>query len=108
MVIICANTVKSLPKEKFCQVKVGSNIAQKSLPKENFVKLKSVRTLLRIACVADRKSYVVIVICASSCEKLTKSEFIQILLKITSIVPNLTFKGHLRSKVIQFKDHEVN
>ena len=29
--------------------------------------------MLRIACVADRKSYVVI-ICASSCEKFTKSE----------------------------------
>ena len=51
MVIICANSVKSLPKEKFCQQQVGSNIA----------------------CVADRKSYVVI-ICASSCEKFTKSE----------------------------------
>ena len=35
-------------------------------------------------------------------------KFIQILLKITSIVPNLTLKGHPRSKVIQFKDHEVN
>ena len=38
VVIICANSVKSLPKR-------------------NFVKLKSVRTLLRITCVADRKSY---------------------------------------------------
>ena len=41
--------------------------------KRNWVKLESVQTLLRIACLADRKSYVVI-ICANSCEKLTKSE----------------------------------
>ena len=41
--------------------------------KRNWVKLKSVRTLLRIACLADRKSYVVI-ICDSSCEKLAKIE----------------------------------
>ena len=46
---------------------------QKFTKRDYFVKLKSVRTLLRIACVADRKSYVVI-ICASSCEKFTKSE----------------------------------
>ena len=45
----CANSVKSLPKEKF-------------------VKLKSVRTLLKIFCVADRKSYVFIIY-ASSCEQ---------------------------------------
>ena len=38
-----------------------------------FIKLKLIQPLLRIACVADRKSYVVI-ICASSCEKFTKSE----------------------------------
>ena len=37
--------------------------------KQNWVKLKSVRTLLRIACLADWKSYVVII-----CEKVTKSE----------------------------------
>ena len=54
MAIICVNSVKSLPKR-------------------NFVKLKLVQTLLRIACVADSKLYVVI-ICASSCEKFTKSE----------------------------------
>ena len=48
-------------------------ILSKVYQKRNFVKLKSVRTLLRIACVDDRKSYVVI-ICASSCEKFTKSE----------------------------------
>ena len=65
-----------------------SNVDQK----QNWVKLKSVRTLLRIACLADTKSYVVI-ICASSCKKLTKSEigFIQILLKITSIVPRKSY-----------------
>ena len=46
----------------------------KSWPKVNWVKLQSVRTLFRITCLVDyRKSYVVI-ICASSCEKLTKSE----------------------------------
>ena len=31
VVIICANAVKSLPKEKFCQVKVGVSIAQNRL-----------------------------------------------------------------------------
>ena len=41
--------------------------------KRNFVNLKSVRTLLLIACAADRKSFVVIIY-ASSCEKFTKSE----------------------------------
>ena len=41
--------------------------------KRNWVKLESVQTLPRIACLADRKSYVVI-ICANSCEKLTISE----------------------------------
>ena len=72
-----------------------------------YQKLKLVRTFLRIAFVADTKSYVVI-ICASSCEKFTKSEIYQLLLKIISIFPNLTIKFHPRSKVIQFKDHEVN
>ena len=38
-----------------------------------YQKFKLVRTLLRIVFVADTKSYVVI-ICASSCEKFTKSE----------------------------------
>ena len=97
--------------------------------KRNWVKLKSVQTLLRIACLANRKSYVVIIY-ANACEKLTKKwkciklksvqillksvkilpkvKFIQILLKITSIFPNLTFEGHPRSKVIQLKNHEVN
>ena len=41
-------------------------------------------------------------------KSLPKVKFIQILLQITSIFPNLTFKGHPTSKVIQFKDHEVN
>ena len=45
--------------------------------KRNWVKLKSVRTLLRIACLADRMSYVVI-ICASSCEQLTKVKLGQV------------------------------
>ena len=70
--------------------------------KRNWVKLESVQTLLRIACLADRKSYVVI-ICANSVKSLPREKCIQIVLKITSIVPNLTFKCHPRSKVIQFK-----
>ena len=41
--------------------------------KQNWVKLKSVQTLLRIAFLANRKSYVVIIY-ANSCEKLTKRE----------------------------------
>ena len=41
--------------------------------KQNWVKLKSVQTLLRIACLANRQSYVVIIY-ANSCEQLTKSE----------------------------------
>ena len=41
-------------------------------------------------------------------KSLPKVKFIQILLKLTSIVPNFTIKGHPRSKVIEFKDHEVN
>ena len=52
-------------------------IMSKVYQKRNFVKLKSIPTFLRIACVADRKSYLVI-ICASSCEKFTKSEFGQV------------------------------
>ena len=44
-------------------------------------------------------------VCVNS---LPKVKFIQILLKITAIVPNMTFKCHRRSKVIEFKDHEVN
>ena len=90
--------------------------------KRNWVKLKSVQTLLRIACLANRKSYVVIIY-ANACESiklksvqillksvniLPKVKFIQILLKITSIFPNLTFEGHPRSKVIQLTNHEVN
>ena len=41
--------------------------------KRNWVKLKSVQTLLRITCLANMKSYVVIIY-ANACEKLTKSE----------------------------------
>ena len=37
------------------------------------VKLESVQTLLRMTSLAHRKSYVVIV-CANSCQKLTKNE----------------------------------
>ena len=137
--------------------------------KRNWIKLKPVRTLLRISCLADRKSYVVN-ISANSCEKLTKCEnvsswcqfklqtllkiacypigshmwslympilskvhkkknwvkfkSIQILLKITSIVPtksylliiytnslsylDLTSKGNHRSSNSKVKDHEAN
>ena len=45
--------------------------------KQNWVKLKLVRTLFRITCLSDRKSYVII-ICANKCEKLTKSEMYQV------------------------------
>ena len=48
--------VKSRPKAKLGKVEVGSNIA-----------------MFSIACLGDTKSYVVI-ICANSCEKSTKSE----------------------------------
>ena len=48
-------------------------ILSKVNQKRNFVKLKTVQTLLRMACAADRKSYVVI-IGASSCEQFTKSK----------------------------------
>ena len=85
--------VKSWPKVKSGKVGVGSNIAQNRLfsplevicdhymsqfmskvdQKRNWVKLKSVQTLLIIACLANRKSYVVIIY-ANACEKLTKSE----------------------------------
>ena len=41
--------------------------------KRNWVKFQSVQTLLRIACLANRKSCVVIIY-ANACEKLTKSE----------------------------------
>ena len=41
------------------------------------IKLKSVQTLLKIAGLAHKKSYVDI-ICANSCEKLTKSEKVEV------------------------------
>ena len=41
--------------------------------KRNWFKLKSVQTLLRIACLADRKSYVVIIY-VNLCEKSIKCE----------------------------------
>ena len=75
--------------------------------KRNWVKLKSVQTLLRIACLADRKSYVVI-ICANSCEKFTKSEIYSNIAQNYFHISQLTSKSHPTSKVIQFKDHEVN
>ena len=55
MVIICANSVKSLSTKFFYQIKFDSNIAQNRVS------------------VADRRSYVVI-ICPGPCEKFTKSE----------------------------------
>ena len=45
--------------------------------KLNWIKLKSVQTLLRIACLANRKSYVVIIY-ANACEKLTKAKLGQV------------------------------
>ena len=72
-------------------------ILSKVYQKRNFVKLKSDQTFLRFACVANRKSYVVI-ICASSCAKLTKSEIYSNIAQ-NHIVPNLTYNGHPRSKV---------
>ena len=70
--------VKRWPKVISGKVGVGSNIAlilpvSWSDQKRNWVKLKSVQTLLRIACLANRKSYVIIIY-ANACEKLTKSE----------------------------------
>ena len=41
--------------------------------KRNWFKLKSFQILLRITCLANIKSYVVIIY-ANSCQKLTKSE----------------------------------
>ena len=97
VVIISANAREKLTKSNtfFVSGKVGvcSNIAQNRLfsPLEvicdhymsqfmskvdqtrNWVKLKSVQTLLRIACLANRKLYVIIIY-ANACEKLTKSE----------------------------------
>ena len=64
--------------------------------KQNWVKLKSVQTLLRIACLASRKSYVVIIY-ANSCEKLTKSEIgsswesVQTLLRIACLADRKSY-----------------
>ena len=55
----------------------GGQFMSKVDQKRNWVKLKSVRTLLSIACLANRKSYVVI-ICANSCEKLTKIKYMYV------------------------------
>ena len=45
--------------------------------KRNWVKLKSVQILLRIACLVDRKSYVVIIF-ANSVKSLPKEKFCQV------------------------------
>ena len=64
--------------------------------KLNCVKLKSIQTLLKIACLSHRKSYMVI-ICANSYEKIdqkwnwVKLKSVQILLKITYIVPRKSY-----------------
>ena len=73
-------------------------ILSKVYQKRNFVKLKSVRTLLRIAC-----SHMLSLFVPVHVKSIPNVKFIQILLKITSIFPNLTFEGNPRSKVIQLK-----
>ena len=74
MVIICANSCEKLTKRNrvICDHYM-SQFMSKVDQKRNWVKLKSVQTLLRIACLANRKSYVIIIY-ANACEKLTKSE----------------------------------
>ena len=91
--------VTSWPKAKLGQVEVRSNIAQNRLfsrwevicghytcmcqlmskvdQKWRCIKLKSVTTLLKIACLAHRKSYVVI-ICANSVKSLPKEKLGQV------------------------------
>ena len=63
--------------------------------KRNWVKLKSIRTFLRIACLANRKSYVVI-ICASSCANLTNMKLGQV--EVTSNIAQNHF--HSSQEVI--------
>ena len=64
--------------------------------KQNWLKLKSVKTLLRIACLADRMSYVVIIY-ANSCEQFTKSEIwvklksVQTLLRIACVADRKSY-----------------
>ena len=67
----CQNHLFS-PQEVICDHYM-SQFMSKVDQKRNWVKLKSVQTLLRITCLANRKSYVVIIY-ANACEKLTKSE----------------------------------
>ena len=86
VVIICANSVYH---------------------KIHFVKLKLVQTLLR-SLVLPIGSHMLLLLVPVHVKSLAKLKFIQILLKITSIVQNLTYEGHPRSMVIQFKDHTVN
>ena len=45
--------------------------------KRNWIKLKSVQTLLKIACLANRKSYVVIIY-ANACENCPKAKLGQV------------------------------
>ena len=48
------------------------------LTKRNQVKLESVRTLLKITLITSWKSYLAIIICSNSHEKLTKSQLGQV------------------------------
>ena len=66
--------------------------------KRNWVKLKSVQTLLRITCLANRKSSVVIIY-ANACEKLTKSE-IGVKLKSVQTLLSIACLGDRKSYVV--------
>ena len=67
--------------------------------KQNWVKLKSVQTLLRIACLANRKSYVVIIY-ANSCDKLTKSEIHFVMLKSVRTLLKIACVADRKSYVV--------
>ena len=60
--------------------------------KRNWIKLKSVQTLLRIACLANRKSYVVIIY-ANACEKRNwvKLKLVQTLLRIICLADRKSY-----------------
>ena len=92
LVIILPNSYQKLTKSKIrsswsrfkhrseTEVLCGHYICQlmwKVDQNRNWVKLKSVQTLLRIACLADRKSYVII-ICVISVKSLPKEKFCQV------------------------------
>ena len=84
LVIICRNSCQNSIKVKLGQVWVGTNIAQNHFhgpqvcvtkyvcqctwKKVKLVKFKSVQTLLRIACLSHRKSYMVIISANSLCK----------------------------------------